>query len=128
VQAHRLGTVHTPRSVVRTHGNEVEPDLMVRPFAPTIPLKWEDAPLPLLVIEALSSTTRRRDHEQKRAFYRQCGIAEYWIVDGNRRTIRVVKARGADVEIDATLVWWPEGATEALTIDVAAYFHEVLGG
>ncbi len=69
VAAERLGHVYTPRAVVRANGSEVEPDLMVRPATPTLPETWEHMPTPLLVVEILSQTTRRRDQEQKRAFY-----------------------------------------------------------
>lgn len=127
VAAQRIGTVRFPRDVVRVDGSQVEPDLMVRPFAATTPLTYTEAPVPLLVIEVVSRTTRQRDYVHKRAFYRQCGIAEYWIVDGNERTIRVVQPDGADVDLADTLRWMPAGASESLVIDVAGYFRSVLG-
>ena len=126
VQAQRIGKVFTPRAVVRARGSEVEPDIMVRPNTPSLPSTWEQAPIPLLVVEIVSRTTRRRDHEQKRAFYLQSGVAEYWIVDGERRAIRVVVPDGDDVVAEHELVWQPTGASAALTIDVAAYFREAL--
>lgn len=127
VKAQRLGKVYSPSSVIRTGGSEVEPDLMVRPAPSTPPNTWEEMPIPLLVVEVLSKTTRRRDHAQKRAFYLRSGVAEYWIVDGEHRTIRVVTPNADDVVPDSKLVWQPTGASEALEIDVAAYFREALG-
>jgi len=127
VRMHQLGRVHTPRAVVRIDGSEVEPDLMVRPFTPTLPAKWEDAPVPLLVVEILSNTTRRRDNEQKRAFYLRSGVAEYWIVDGKERTIRVIAPEADDVMTSTELTWFPVGAKDALVFDVAAFFREALG-
>lgn len=126
VKAQRLGRVYTPRSVVRVRGSEVEPDLMVRPDSPSPPQNWDQAPTPPLVVEILSPTTRRRDHEQKRRFYRRTGVAEYWIVDGEARTICIVTAN-ADLVTGDELVWRPRGATEPFVLDVPQYFRDALG-
>lgn len=127
VRAQGIGRVQRPRAVVRTSGSEVEPDLMVRPLTSRLPDTWEEAPTPLLVVEILSRTTRRRDHEQKRAFYLRNGVAQYWLVDGTIRAIRVVKPDADDVLVEQELVWQPAGAGEALTIDVPGYFRAALG-
>jgi Uma2 family endonuclease len=127
VRAQRIGRVHTPRTVIRTRGSEVEPDLMVRPITKLPPAKWEEAPIPLLVVEILSRTTWRRDHEQKRAFYLRNSVEQYWVVDGKRRTILVVTHNADDALVTQDLVWHPTGASEALTVDVPAYFRAALG-
>ena len=127
VVTHGLGSVFGPRAVIRMHGSEVEPDLMVRPFGLPLPARWEDVPLPFLVVETLSNTTRRRDLGQKRDFYLDIGIAEYWIIDGEARAVRVVRADGEDVLVDRELTWHPERAPEPLIIDVGAYFRDALG-
>ena len=127
VWALRLGHVYTPHAVVRTDGSQVEPDLMVRPATQVLPEKWEEMPVPFLVVEVLSRTTRRRDHEQKRAFYLRNSVTEYWIVDRWSRTIRVIRRDVEDSIADAVLEWQPNAAHEALRIDVAAYFDEALG-
>ena len=127
VRAERLGDIYTPRAVVRTDGSEVEPDLMVRPPTPSLPKTWAEMPTPLLVVEISSRTTRRRDHEQKRGFYLRIGVAEYWIVDRWSRSILVVRRDAADLVAESVLKWRPDGAHQALNIDVAAYFDEALG-
>jgi Uma2 family endonuclease len=127
VEEQKLGHVHTARAVVRRRGSEVEPDIMVRPIPRTKPRNWEAAPVPLLVVEVLSGSTRRRDHEQKHAFYREIGVPEYWIVDGYERTIRVVSQGHEDVMADAIVSWHPAGAGAALVVDVRAFFEEALG-
>lgn len=127
VRAQHLGIVWGPRAVVRINGSEVEPDLMVRPTTHPRPIPWEAAAVPILVVEILSRTTQRRDHAQKREFYLENGVAEYWIVDGNSRSIHVVQPGRRDTVTDATLVWQPERATEPLVIDLVAYFREALG-
>lgn len=127
VKVHRLGRVFHPRSVVRMAGSELEPDLMVRPFTAQLPETWDDAPLPILVVEVLSGSTRRRDQVQKRDFYIDLAIPRYWIIDGEQRTICVIQPEKPDFVALSTLSWAPAGAREALVIDVPAYFREALG-
>ncbi len=127
VHAHHLGHVYTPHAVIQTDGSQVEPDLMVRAATSTLPETWADMPTPHLVVEILSGTTRRRDHEQKRAFYLRIGVAEYWIVDRWSRSIRVVRADVEDVINKSVLQWQPSAASEPLTINVAEYFTNALG-
>ena len=122
VAAHCLGLVYHPRAVLRFEGSEVEPDLMVRPVAPGA--DWDGAPLPILIVEILSPSTRRRDREQKRELYVDAGVAEYWMVDPETRSITVVApGRGDVVEADA-LVWLPSGASVPLTIELVEVFGE----
>jgi Uma2 family endonuclease len=100
VAKHRLGRISFPCGVIRVGTDtEVEPDLVVRPHPTELPLTWEQAPLPLLVIEVLSETTRRRDRVEKRALYRDLHIPDYWIVDGERRIVRVAPSGADDVAV-----------------------------
>jgi Uma2 family endonuclease len=127
VRRHSLGRVFVPRAVVRASGSELEPDLMVRSVPAVLPDSWEQMPVPLLIAEILSPTTRRRDLSPKRTFYREYGVATYWCVDGDARAIRVMRAGERDIVADSSLTWHPAGASEALTIDVAQYFRDALG-
>lgn len=123
VSRHALGNVHTARAVVRRAGSEVEPDLYVRREAPGVRNDWENAPTPLLVAEVLSPFTRRRDLDQKRRFYLETvGIQEYWVVDPDARSIRVMRSGHAELVADETLEWQPPGCSEALEMDVATLF------
>lgn len=127
VRQHGLGRVFVPRAVLRVSGSEVEPDLMVRPVPVVLPEKWDQMPVPLLVVEVLSPATRRRDLAPKRAFYRRCGVAAYWCIDGEARSIRVIRSGHGDMVLDSTLAWQPDGASEPLVIDVVKYFQDALG-
>src|SRR5688572_6900462 len=92
VAEHGLGLVYHPRAVVRVRPDtEVEPDLMVRQPQRRPNATWTSAPLPILIVEIASDSTRRRDNVYKRGAYIAVGIPEYWIVDGDTRTIRVVR-------------------------------------
>jgi Uma2 family endonuclease len=121
VETHGLGLVYRPRAVLRVEGSEVEPDLMVRQPA-NLGNEWERAPIPILIVEILSGSTWRRDRQQKRDFYLESGVAEYWIVDPERRTIMTVRRGAADNVCDDRISWIPSGASEPLAFAVADAF------
>lgn len=125
VKANALGVVFRPRAIVRFRGSEVEPDLFVRPPRPAVrrtPVKdWDDAPSPLLVVEVLSPTTRRRDVGAKRDLYLSAGAGEYWVIDPDERCVRVIRAAREDTVVGDTLIWSPHGA-DPLSVDVSALF------
>jgi len=124
VRAHGLGHVYAPRSVIRFDGSEVEPDRMVRRRSPSDGREWDDAPLPVLVVEVLSGATRRRDLGEKRDFYISAGVSEYWIIDPETQTVRIVRRTGEDRIVSDELVWLPQSASEPLTFRVAALFSD----
>ena len=109
------------RGVVRVRESEVEPDLLVRTDSPSVS-SWEDAPTPILVAEVLSGTTRRRDHVQKRDWYLEVGIPEYWIIDPDERTLRVVRAGTADDVRSNTVTWLPRGVSNPFELEIAKLF------
>lgn len=123
VEANGLGHVYLARSVVRFEGSEVEPDVSVRESIRGFGNRWQDAPTPILTVEVLSGATRRRDPGPKRALYRDAGIAEYWIVDRERRSILVIKADAADCLVTDEMVWVPERAARELRFTVAELFE-----
>jgi Uma2 family endonuclease len=123
VEKHDLGRVYHPRAVIRFQGSEAEPDLMVR----TVPSgvhgnAWEELPPPLLVVEALSPTTRRRDLVNKREYYLDAGVGEYWVLDGEGGEIRVIRRGEQDVVARESLVWRAT-SPEPLRLDLPALFR-----
>jgi Uma2 family endonuclease len=124
VLAQGLGFVYHPRALFRVGREvEVEPDLVVRQPQPDhSDGSWETVPRPILVAEAVSPSSRRRDYEKKRDLYLETEIPEYWIVDAEIRTITVVKP-GRDPEaVTDQLTWSPAGARASLTFDLADVF------
>ena len=123
VGAQSLGLVFHPRSVFRVRRDlELEPDLTVRQRHPDPNGTWETAPLPSLVVEVVSPSTRARDYGRKRLLYMEHGIPEYWIVDDGPRTITVVRPdRDPDVVHDV-LRWHPAGTREPLTFALTRVF------
>jgi Uma2 family endonuclease len=121
VKEHGVGLVYHPRAVLRFQGSEVEPDLMVRQ-PPDDDEPWENAPIPTLIVEILSPSTRRRDRLQKRSLYMDAGVSEYWMVDSERREITVVRQAHEDVVARETLSWSPAGAAVELTFELCRVF------
>jgi Uma2 family endonuclease len=106
--------------------SETIPDTVVRERQPIPPAGWEDASVPVLVVEVLSDSTKRYDEVKKRAFYIEAGIPEYWIVDDKTRSIRVITTTSDRTETTA-LEWLPPGTSEPLSIDVQAFFASAIG-
>jgi Uma2 family endonuclease len=122
VKAHRLGSVYSSKPVIRREGSETQPDLVVGPrLDPRA--SWDDIPLPILVVEVASPTTRRRDRDQKRSFYMELGIPEYWMIDPESRSLTVIRCDHADGMATEVYVWQPPGAMAGLEVSVPALFE-----
>jgi Uma2 family endonuclease len=86
--------------------------------------RWERMPLPILVVEIISDSTRRRDRGPKRDFYMDAGVDEYWIVDEERKTITSVRRGAEDTTVSDQLTWTPAGIDVPLTVALADVFME----
>ena len=123
VAANELGLVYRPKAVFRIgKDSEVEPDLMVRALNADPRGDWLKAPLPILVVEIGSPSTWRRDRQHKRTFYMEHGVAEYWIVDPDRREVIQIRGGVDDVICTSELTWSPAGATDPFVLEVPAVF------
>jgi Uma2 family endonuclease len=122
VAEHGLGFVYRPRAVMRFEGSEVEPDLMVRQPQPSGISSWDTAPTPILIVEILSGSTRRRDQAQKRSLYMDAGVEEYWMVDPERRTITVVRQASEDLVARDSMTWNPAGGSIPLNFELVQVF------
>ena len=73
--------------------------------------------VPTLVVEILSHSTARRDRTKKKAVYARNGVAEYWIVDPDARSVTVhVLGDGLDVLVQRTYVFSPFVTSASWTI------------
>jgi Uma2 family endonuclease len=124
VDRHRVGVVLGPSAVVWSR-NELQPDVAVLPILPAAlrPLHWDDLPMPLLVIEVHSPSTRSRDRGPKRAAYRSLGISEYWMVDPEISRVTVIRADGSESVCGDQLVWSPVAGVEPFVLPL----HELFG-
>ena len=127
---HRLGHVKiAPQDVEFDERNMVEPDLFVVPLVNGVkPLEWEEVRRLLLAVEVLSPGTARHDRFTKRRLYQAQGVPEYWIVDVNTRMVERWRPGDERPELLAdSLEWQPDAVHPPLSIDLPAYFAEVLG-
>src|SRR5262249_23154418 len=109
VRTQRLGEVFRPRSVMRFQGSETEPDLIVL-SAVDRTTYCDNMPIPILIVEILSPSTRRRYLGDKRSFYLDAGVGDYWIVDPEQKTIRSIASGREDIVARESLSWKPSGA------------------
>jgi Uma2 family endonuclease len=122
VEKHGLGLVFSGHPAIRTSDSHVEPDLIIRQPPPR-KSRWEAALLPILVVETLSPSTRRRDRGPKREFYvKEKRIPTYWIVDTDERSITVVRPGAADVVVTDRFEWLPDGVTDPLQVNLDDVF------
>ena len=76
-----------PVDVVLGEHDVYQPDLVVLRKAP--PRTQSDVGIPLLAIEVLSPSTRRRDREVKTKHLLAAGVAEVWLVDPDGEVVEL---------------------------------------
>jgi Uma2 family endonuclease len=120
--------VMAPADVVFSPTRGVQPDLFVVPLVGgRKPRHFDDVRRVLLAVEVLSPSTARADRVNKRTLYHEEQVREYWIVDLDSRIVeRSTPSEPRPEILDSRLVWLPDGATNPLAIDLAAYFEKVL--
>ncbi|MBK8648914.1 MAG: Uma2 family endonuclease [Gemmatimonadetes bacterium] len=130
LRANALGeAIVAPADVEFSSRRLLEPDVFVVPRTPggVRPRSYADAGRLLLAIEVLSPSTARRDRGIKRRIYMGEQVDEYWIVDADAWCIERWRRGDERPEIvTETLEWRPEGAGEALEIDVQRVCREAL--
>jgi Uma2 family endonuclease len=89
VSRHELGEVHHEKAMIRLRRNSYEPDVCffskkkAESFEPDLML----FPAPDFIAEVVSPSTEARDRGVKMLDYAAHGVAEYWIVDPDAKTI-----------------------------------------
>jgi Uma2 family endonuclease len=125
----RVGFVFfSPADIRFSPRRAVQPDLFVAPPVDGHrPRSNSEITHLMLAIEALSPSTARLDRIVKRKLYREEGVSEFWIVDLDARAVERSTPLDARVDVfDTSLEWWPQGASAPFTLDITAYFEEVL--
>jgi Uma2 family endonuclease len=129
VRAESIGDlIIAPADVRFSDVRSVQPDLFVMPLVDgRRPRRFEEVGRLLLAVEVPSPSTARADRVDKRVLFRDEGVAEYWIVDLDARTIE--RSTPADPRVDVLVdhvEWRPEGAASSITVDLPDYFARVL--
>jgi len=91
VRDHRWSMVFRQRAAVRFDGSGVEPDSMAQQAYAIAESSWDTAPTPILVVEMLSDVTRRRDLGVKRVLYLGADVTDYWVVEEDTKSVRVIR-------------------------------------
>ena len=128
LQRQRVGHAFSaPADVIFSPTRGMQPDVFVVPLVNgRRPEHFDEVKRLLVAIEVLSPSTARADRVAKRMLFRDEDVAEYWIVDLDSRTIeRSVRGELRPEILAERLFWSPEGASEALEIDLAGYFAGV---
>jgi len=91
LEHHRLGCLFAaPFDVVLSDLDVVEPDLLYISHERAATLTEQHVRgAPDLVVEIVSSRTRKTDEITKRKLYERFGVREYWVVDPDLDTIKV---------------------------------------
>jgi Uma2 family endonuclease len=96
-----LGEVLTPIDLYRDEVNYVQPDLSYfsKDQVPLLTDQRIQVP-PRLVVEILSASTAKLDREDKRRWYSELGVLEYWLVDCDARTVEVIDLTSGEARTD----------------------------
>ena len=111
VRANNLGLIFH-RAIIRFDESQVEPDLVVQQAHAIAEVNWDTAPTPNLAVEVQSDVTRWRDLGAKRELYRGAGVAYYWVVDEEAKSVRVVRSGMPDVLVTGEMQWRPVAAAD----------------
>ena len=118
----------SPADITFSPRRSVQPDLFVAPPVDgRRPRSYSEIKRLMLAVEALSPSTARLDRVVKRKLHRDEGVPEFWMVDLDARTFERSTPLDSRVDVlDASVEWWPEGASNPFVLDLRAYFEEVL--
>jgi len=127
VRAQRLGEAFvSPLDVKLERGLVLQPDLLVVPAGEL--RQRDDVVRHLrLAAEVISPSSARHDRVTKRPAYQRNRVPEYWVLDDRARLIERWRPEDERPEIVSELLTWhPDGATEPFTLELGAFFAEVL--
>jgi Uma2 family endonuclease len=129
VREARLGHVLTSPSALELHPESiVQPDVFV--FPPMVlderePV-WTDIRSLLLTVEVISPSSVRIDRVEKRDYYMDAEVSEYWVVDLDARQVERWRRNVETPEVvRETLEWLPSPRIEPLRIDLPALFLRI---
>ncbi len=104
-------TCFTPGGVYISETTWLEPDIAAYAVPVSPGLTWRNMPPPVLVVEVLSPSTRRRDRYRKRPAYLAHGVGEVWLLDQRERKIERWTSASEFPELHRDGITWAPVAT-----------------
>jgi Uma2 family endonuclease len=112
-----LDPLHIGLAMISPADIELQPDSIVQPDVFVVPantplagefIQWTDVRSLLLAVEIISPRSARRDRGEKRKFYLDNKVPEYWVVDLEARTVERwgIDSNGAEL-VNDRLCWTP---------------------
>jgi Uma2 family endonuclease len=98
----------------------LQPDVAVLPESAPARPDAPETPVPVLVVEVLSPSTRSRDRHRKPPIYFQAGVREVWIVDPDAKTAEILTPGGSVRFTSAEIP--RSGAVPGLSLDLETLF------
>ena len=130
-KSERLGVVvNSPSDLELRVGTITQPDVFVVPNS-LLPeseenVGWDRVTSLLLAVEVISPSSVRTDRVEKREFYLEAGVSEYWVMDLDARMVEVWNpGRETPTVTRDILTWRPSGASAELVVDLPRFFTEV---
>ena len=120
--------VMSPADLELRSGTITQPDVFVIPAGCGIAgatAAWSDVSSLLLAVEVLSPGSLRTDRIVKRDFYLANGVAEYWIVDVDERTIERWIPMKPTAEVCRERIVWAPLDREPLLIELEGLFTRI---
>jgi len=122
-RAHTGWRFLTPGGVYSSETTWLQPDIAIYPSPEYLNLPWRNMPAPVLVVEALSPSTRKRDRHRKRPAYLTHGVGEVWLVNEEARTIERWTAASEFPETNhGSITWSPSADLPPLVVTEAELF------
>jgi Uma2 family endonuclease len=109
-------------------GSVTQPDVFVVPAAIDIAgqqLEWSDVKSLLLAVDVLSPGSVRTDRIEKRDFYCDVGVPEYWIFDLDARAVERWTPMTETPEILRDRLVWTPSIEAPFSIDLARLFDRI---
>ena len=120
----------SPADLELRRGSIVQPDLFVAPAGPPAASDevpgWSTVTTLLLAVEVISPSSVRTDRIERRDYYMNVGVPDYWVVDLDGRVVEGWSPERESPTVHrATLEWRPAGVRAALVIDLPGLFERI---
>ncbi len=118
----------SPADLELEPGSVTQPDVFVVPATVDVEghrLEWSDVNSLLLAVEVLSASSARSDRTEKRDFYCDVGVPEYWIVDLDAQAVEHWTPTRETPEILRDLLKWTPSQGAPLSIDLPWLFDRI---